>query len=195
MICPILFRGGMYGDLLIGMLDQRSLISKIYWKKDYGHSRCGDKYIKYTRTYLKKFFKYTDKKKIRYYESLKKLRHPVYFLTHDTDFSLNYKQETIQIICSDFTLFDHFAERFYNLHRKSVIDESKKMITDKDNFGKNFIEIYKNSLISWQNTFKFNQQFDIKNIMNKKMFLEDLSVFFKLKNLTWAEYIYTNHFK
>jgi len=194
MIYPILFRGGMFGDLLIGMLDQRSLISKTYWGKEYRHSRCADKYIKYTRTYLKKFFKYTDKERIRYYELFKKIKDPVYFLTHDTDFSMKYyKEETIQIVCSDITLFNYFAERFYKLHKQHVINETKQIIKNTDNF----IEDYKKSLILWQKSFIFPRQFDIKNIMNKFLFLKDLQYFFSMnkENLKWAEYIYTKHFE
>jgi len=194
MIYPILFRGGMFGDLLIGMLDQRSLISKTYWEKEYGHSRSSDMYIKYTRTYHKKFFQYTDKQKNRYYELFKKIRNPVYFLTHDTDFSIKYyKEETIQIVCSDIKLFNYFAERFNLLHKKHVIDETKKIIKNANNF----VEDYEKSLISWQENFIFPKQFDIKNIMNKSLFLKDLQKFFLIddENLKWAEHIYTKHFQ
>jgi len=191
MIYPILFRGGMHGDLLIGMLDKKSLISTTHWQKDYGHSRCADKYIKYSRTYLKKYFKYTTEQKLKYYNSFKKTTHPVYFLTHDTDFSINYyKEETIQIICSDSTLIDYFAKRFYTLHKERVIKETKKIITNTGNF----VEDYKNSLILWQECFNFPNQFDIKNIMNKSLFLKDLKKIFKLESLEWAEHIYTTHF-
>ena len=63
MINPILFRGGMYGDLLLGMIDPTALINTKKFTLEYKHSRCADKYIKYTRTFMKKFFMYTVKQK------------------------------------------------------------------------------------------------------------------------------------
>jgi len=189
MIKPILFRGGMCGDLILGMLDQTALLSTTHWQKSYGHSTCGGKSIKYTRTFLKKFFQYTDQQKTRYYETFKKINQDVYFLTHDTDFSMNYKTETVQIVCSDIELIDHFAKRFHDLHRKQVIDEARKMIQN----NKDFISDYKESVIQWQKVFTFPHQFDIKNIFNKDLFIRDMDNFFRLQNKSWAESIYTRH--
>lgn len=190
MINPILFRGGMYGDLILGILDPSSLIKTNYWRKDYDHSTCAKQYIKYTRTYLKKFFNYTDQQKYRYYNTFNKINKTVYFLTHDTDFSMNYKEQTVQIICSDLTLFNNFAERFERLHRPQVINETKKMIENKNNF----VESYKDSLILWQNAFKFPKQFDIKNIFKKTDFIKDLQECFDNIDVTRASSIYDNHF-
>lgn len=189
MIKPILFRGGMYGDIILGMLDPSALITTNRWQKEYVHSTCAGKYIKYTRTYLKKFHKYTNEQKIRYYKTFDKVGRDVYFLTHDTDFSQHHKEKTMQLICSDRSLMKHFAERFEKLHRTIVIDEAKQFIEQKASFVKD----YEESLNVWQEAFVFPQRFDIKNIFNKKQFLHDLDQCFTGVDLTHAGELYDHH--
>lgn len=189
MIKPILFRGGMYGDLILGMLDPSALITTNRWQKEYVHSTSSGKYIKYTRTYLKKFHKYTHTQKIRYYKTFARAGRNVYFLTHDTDFSQQYRENTTQLICSDRSLMKHFAERFEKLHRKIVIDETKKLIEQK----KSFVEDYEESLNVWQQAFVFPHRFDIKNIFDKKQFLNDLGGYFQGVDLSYAGEMYDKH--
>lgn len=190
MIKPILFRGGMYGDLIIGMLDPRSLITSECWQKEYVHSTCAGKNIKYTRTFMKKFFQYTDLQKKKYYESFERVNSAVYFLTHDTDFSLNYKDITSQIVCSDQSMFEHFAKRFQQLHRPLVIQEAKKMIDSQDDF----VNDYKKSLLQWQEAFVFPRRFDIKNLYNRELFIDDLDRHFGVVDHAYAREIYITHF-
>ena len=189
MIKPILFRGGMYGDIILGMLDPGALISTNRWQKEYAHSTCAGKYIKYTRTYMKKFYKYTIEQKIRYYKTFDRVNRDIYFLTHDTDFSQRYKERTTQVICSDQSLMKHFAERFERLHRKVVIDEAKQFIEQKASF----VQDYEKSLNVWQEAFVFPHRFDIKNIFNKKQFLYDLGQCFTGVNPTYASEMYEYH--
>lgn len=189
MIKPILFRGGMYGDLIIGMVDPSSLINTKYWQKDYTHSSCSKKFIKYTRTFLKKFFQYNDNQKKRYYNAFEKIDKDVYFLTHDTDFSLNYKEKTIQLVCSDLSLLTGFAERFEYLHRKKVVNEAKQYIDNKNDF----VEDYRNSLQLWQEAFIFPNRFDIKNIFQKNKFMNDLKQHFSNLDEAYAGQIYDSH--
>ena len=189
MIKPILFRGGMFGDLILAMVDPTCLIKTNHWQKEYRHSTCAGQNIKYTRTYLKKFFLYNEDQKHRYYRSFESIKHPVYFLTHDTDFSKNYKSETTQLICSDLSMLDHFAQRFEALHRPKVINETKKLIQHSDNFVQDYIK----SLKIWQEVFVFPNRFDIKNIFNKSKFIDDLSIYFNISDTRHAETIYDSH--
>lgn len=189
MIRPILFRGGMFGDLIIGMVDPTCLIKTNHWRKEYVHSTCAGHNIKYTRTYLKKFFLYNDNQKHRYYRSFEIIKKPVCFLTHDTDFSENYKYETTQLVCSDLTMLGHFAKRFEALHRPKVINETKKFIQNTDNFVQDYIK----SIKIWQEAFVFPNRFDIKNIFNKSKFIHDLSNYFTINDPKHAEKIYEAH--
>lgn len=189
MIKPILFRGGMFGDLIIGMVDPSCLLKTSLWQKDYLHSTCAGQNIKYTRTYLKKFFLYNDDQKQRYYRSFENIKHPVYFLTHDTDFSQNYKSETTQLVCSDLTMLDYFAQRFEALHRPKVINETKKLIKNSDDFVQDYIK----SLTIWQEAFVFPNRFDIKNIFDKSKFIDDLVNYFHIADTKHAEAIYDSH--
>ena len=189
MIEPILFRGGMYGDLIIGMLDPTALLETNNWQKEYKHSTCSGKYIKYTRAYLKKFFLYNDTQKHRYYKAFNSIKKPVYFLTHDTDFSQHYKDQTTQLICSDLSLMDHFAERFERLHRPQVIQEAKTLIQN----DKNFVDDYKKSLILWQDAFIFPRRFDIKNIFNQSKFINDLQQHYGDMDTEHARIVYDIH--
>jgi hypothetical protein len=189
MIRPILFRGGMFGDLILGILDPSCLLKTTLWQKEYGHSTCAGQNIKYTRTYLKKFFLYNNDQKHRYYRCLASIKRPVYFLTHDTDFSQHYKSETTQLVCSDLAMLDYFAQRFEKLHRPKVIDETKKLIKNSDDFIQDYIK----SLKLWQEAFVFPNRFDIKNIFDKSKFLDDLNNHFKIADPKHAETIYDCH--
>ena len=83
----------------------------------------------------------------------------------------------------------HFAERFEKLHRKIVIDETKKLIEQK----KSFVEDYEESLNVWQQAFVFPHRFDIKNIFDKKQFLNDLGGYFQGVDLSYAGEMYDKH--
>ena len=189
MIKPILFRGGMFGDLIIGMLDPSCLLTTNLWQKEHSHSTCAGQNIKYTRTYLKKFFLYNDYQKHRYYRSLESIKRPVYFLTHDTDFSQHYKSQTTQLICSDLAMLDYFAHRFEKLHRPRVIHETKKLIKNSSNF----VQDYTKSLKVWQEAFVFPNRFDIKNIFDKSKFIDNLGGYFNIVDTQHAETIYDSH--
>lgn len=190
MIRPILFRGGMYGDLVLGMMDKSCLIGTSHWKKEYVHSTCGGKNIKYTRTYMKKFFEFDNYQKNRYYNAFDKLEKKVFVLTHDTDYSMNFKDITTQIVCSDNSMLKHFAMRFEKLHRPKVIEESKKLIQNNGNF----VEDYTKSLIVWQKAFVFPKRLDIKNIFEKNKFIKDLKSCFGHIDEYHASSVYDKHF-
>ena len=192
MINPILFRGGMHGDLLLGMLDSTALQKNITYEKDYKRNTVGEYHIKYTRTLQKKFFQYTDVQKQKYYERFSTVKNNVWVLTHDTDFSYNYPQTTIQLICSDTDLIKTFARRFYKLHNDNVTKEASLLI--KNNTG-DFIDDYANDIIQWQTYHNFSRRFDIKNIYNQDKFLQDFEQFFHPSDIKRSRNIYQKHFE
>lgn len=192
MLTPILFRGGMYGDLILAMIDPTATIKTNYWQKEYVHSTAGGNYIKYTRTYMKKFFLYSDQQKHRYYKAFEKVKKKVGIATHDTDFSMaHHQQNTIQVVCSDLELMPNFAQRFASLHRPKVIKEAGEMIKA----GDDFITDYKKSLIQWQEVFNFPNRLDIKNIFQKEKFIQDLQQCLSNMDVTYASQVYDNHIK
>tara|TARA_Y100001937_G_scaffold44036_1_gene62057 strand:- start:86 stop:631 length:546 start_codon:yes stop_codon:yes gene_type:complete len=177
MINSILFRGGMYGDLLLGMIDPTALIKTKNFKLEYKHARCADRYIKYTRTFMKKYFRYTDAQKKKYYDRFDK--HDVWTSTHDTDYSYKQYKNTIQIICSDIDLHYDFAKRFFS------VNENQSGSVDE----------YAETLKGWQLMHNFPKRFDIKNIHNKTKFIMDIKNFFNVTDTMHMENIYDKHFQ
>ena len=190
MIRPILFRGGMFGDLMLGMLDPSALQKKTIYQKHYRRNSVAGYFIKYTRTQQKKFSNYPQIKKEIYYQRFMKVKRPVYIVTHDTDFSKHYQDQTVQLICSDESLITRFAERFYTLHSDKVSAEARSHLGS--NTG-NFVKDYADDIIRWQNFHKFKHRFDIKNIYNKKTFLDDFDRFFVDADSGWSHKIYSDH--
>lgn len=189
MIHPILFRGGTYGDLLIGMLDPTALLNTNNFTLDYAHSTCADKYIKYTRTLMKKFFNYNEKQKEKYYCRFN--NKDAWVLTHDTEYSTKHRGKTVQLVCSDLNLLPIFSKRFYELHEEHVITEAKTMLENK----LEFVDDYSKSILDWQNFHVFPKRFDIKNIFNRNEFIKDVAEFFKIDNTNYMEKIYDVHFQ
>lgn len=185
MVKTILFRGGMTGDLLLGMLDKSSLepLQNLITIED---STCVDHKINRDRILMKKFFRYDQEEKDLYYKDIVKYNQNIYVLSHDTDYCLEkIPQNTIQLICSDEGKIEKFAERFKSLHRDKVIEEAAKAINGSI---KTFVRDYTDSITLWQNCFKFEHRFDIKNI-GKLEFIDDIEDYFKCDRF-WCEYIY-----
>jgi hypothetical protein len=189
MINPILFRGGMYGDLLLGMIDPTALIDTKKFTLEYKHSRCADKYIKYTRTFMKKFFMYTEEQKEKYYCRFN--THDVWVLTHDTEYSLKHKAKTVQLVCSDLDLLPIFAKRFDQLHAQHVITEAKTMLEN----NLEFVDDYSKSISDWQDVHMFPKRFDIKNIYKRNKFIKDVAEYFQVDNTDHLEKTYDVHFQ
>ena len=181
----ILFRGGMVGDLLLGMIDQSGLepLQNLITIED---STCVDQKINRDRVLMKKFFRYDQEEKDLYYKDMQKLNQNIFVLSHDTDYCLeNKKDSTIQIICSDEYKIEKFAQRFKNIHRRKVVQEAVQAINGSI---ETFVRDYTDSITLWQNHFKFEHRFDIKNIGNS-MFLDDVESYFKCDRI-WCEIIY-----
>ena len=183
----ILFRGGMCGDLILGMINKDYLHT--HGPTEIEDSVCNQYKIKTDRQIMKKFFRYSNKEKEEYFKKFKNT--PEYTLSHDTDFCLTKKENTIQIICSDRSKFTHFAERFEKIHRNIVIEEAKKYI---ENTADTFVENYANSLQQWQDAFKFSETFDIKNI-GKDTFVTDVFNKFQVKDKSWSLQVYDTWLK
>ena len=183
----ILFRGGMCGDLILGMINKDYLHS--HGPTNIEDSVCCQYKIKTDRQIMKKFFRYSNKEKEEYFKKFKNT--PEYTLSHDTDFCLTKKENTIQIICSDNSKITHFAERFEKIHRNIVIEEAKKYI---ENTADTFVENYANSLQQWQDAFKFSETFDIKNI-GKDTFVTDVFNKFQVKDKSWSLQVYDTWLK
>jgi len=192
MLRPILFRGGMFGDLILGMLDPTALQKKSIYQKNYKKNTVGGYHIKYTRTQQKKFSNYTQIKKEIYYSRFMKFERDVYIVTHDTDFSKNYPDQTIQLVCSDQTILTKFAERFHRLHRKQVSDEAKTYL--KEDTG-DFVSDYAQDILRWQDFHKFKHRFDIRNIYNEQQFLQDFDRAFPQADPVWSHQLYKEHFE
>ena len=184
----ILFRGGMYGDLLIGMINKNNLES--HGPTNIEDSVCCQYKIKTDRQIMKKFFRYSNEEKETYFKKFQN-NNIEHTLSHDTDFCLTKKENTIQVICSDKSMFQEYAERFEKVHRELVIEEAKKYI---DNSADTFVENYTNSLQLWQEAFKFPNTFDIKN-MGKSHFVDDVCNKFQVEDKAWSLQIYDTWLK
>jgi len=179
----ILFRGGMCGDLILGMINKDYLHT--HGPTEIEDSVCNQYKIKTDRQIMKKFFRYSNEEKEEYFKKFEN-NDSEYTLSHDTDFCLTKKKNTIQIICSDSSMFQKCATRFEKKHRDIVIEEAKKYI---ENTANTFVENYANSLQQWQDTFKFSNTFDIKNI-GTSQFPDDVFNNFQIKDKTWSLQIY-----
>jgi hypothetical protein len=191
MINPILFRGGMHGDMLLGMLDPTALQKTNIYEKEFKKNSVANYHIKYTRTQQKKFTKYNDLQKQKYYDRFDRLKRDVYIVTHDTDFSKRYEEHTVQLVCSDESLIKVFAQRFHDLHRAKVSEEAKQHL---QNTTGDFVKDYAQDIINWQNHHRFKNRFDIKNIYNEQAFLYDFHRQFPNADPGWSHRIYLDHF-
>ena len=179
----ILFRGGMCGDLILGMINKDYLHT--HGPTEIEDSVCNQYKIKTDRQIMKKFFRYSNEEKEEYFKKFEN-NDSEYTLSHDTDFCLTKKENTIQIISSDSSMFQKCATRFEEKHRDIVIEEAKKYI---ENTADTFVENYANSLKQWQDAFKFSNTFDIKNI-GTSQFPDDVFNNVQIKDKAWSLQIY-----
>jgi hypothetical protein len=185
-VTVLLFRGGMCGDLILGMTDEHALLPP---GSNKGYSTVNNYRIQKDRTVMKKFFNYTTEKKDIYYTrnygSIFRSSSETMVLSHDTDYALLNPDNVIQIICSSKEKVIDFAERFTKIHRQQVLDEARAAINSKGNF----VEDYAENILVWQQAFKFKNQFDICNIGDAD-FLYDVCSYFNVSDTDWANNIY-----
>jgi len=184
----ILFRGGMVGDLVGLMLDKTLGISTDYSDivQDV-HSFTAGYVLDPYRTKLKKYWKYDDNYKNIY---INNIANDSLILSHDTDFSMEHNDITIQLVCDE-GVVPYFALRFYKLHTQTVIGEVYNTIKTEAN--EDFVMAYAKDIIDWQRYYAFPMRFNVSNVMNKQ-FVDTFTQFFhKLGinvDVNWARYIH-----
>lgn len=176
---PILFLGGMCGDLILTLLDRRSVIN---------HTRVNDFVeckTKKSRRLMKSFWRYNQQQKDAYYSKFDQLSQTVYTITHDTEYCSNLKSAT-QIYCSDSDKIYWISQRFRKFNDHEIVER----VCDQQGFDlDNFENQYTDLIVNWQNSFVFENRFDIKNI-NSNRFIRDLTKYFSVENTLWIEKIY-----
>tara|TARA_R110001592_G_scaffold346845_1_gene639681 strand:- start:304 stop:882 length:579 start_codon:yes stop_codon:yes gene_type:complete len=183
----ILFRGGMCGDLILGMIDPNAVKKKTGYNDKITDSTINNYRFKPARYIMKKFHLYDDNYKKSYDQKLK----DIYYLTHDTDFCLNKFNKVIQLISSP-SMHLKFAQRFATIykHRPHVIAEAYSHIKQNSNF----VDDYASSLTEWQRAFKFEQQYDVSDMLEPN-FVEKTLEYFEVDNFDWANQIYNDWIK
>ena len=160
----ILFRGGMCGDLILGMIDKKYVKSVYPFQHIKGRQR------------MKKFFEYSDKEKQEYFENMEG-----YTLSHDTEFCRNVNPDSVvQLFCSDKKMMPVLAERFWTKNDSKDVEHVKSDLTlDKD-------YTLSDDMQAWQDFHVFKHRFDIKNVY-KITFVNDVEKCFGIKDLGWAK--------
>jgi hypothetical protein len=163
----ILFRGGMFGDIILSMLNKK-YVRSVYPLKP----------IK-ERTLMKKFYNFSLEEKYKYLEKM-----DGYTSSHDTDFCKQINQDqVVQIFCSDEKMLPHIADRFWTRNSyESVAHVKEDLKLDKD-------KTLAKDLEAWQSFHVFKNRFDIKNIY-KEHFVYDLEKAFEINDHAWAKTIH-----
>lgn len=184
---PIVYMGGMCGDLLLGMIDPDALYLPRVGKRFYYLATINQYQVRIGRTMQKNFWKYSEERKWRYHEKYNSFDCTMYTLSHDTEFCSKIPS-AIQLYCSDTDRLSMFAERFEYINRERVID-----IVCRDlNLNKeNFVEEYAQCLQNWQNAFVFENRFDISNV-GKDCFVDDVLDYFEVKDEQHARTVYND---
>lgn len=176
---PILFLGGMCGDLVLKLIDQTSVLGSRH------ASNFADYKIKKARRLMKPFWKYSETQKDMYHDRFNKFPQTVYTITHDTDYCKKL-DSVIQIYCSDSDKIHWLSKRFRQFNCHTVVER----VCDQQGFDlDNFENQYTDLIVNWQNSFVFENRFDIKNI-NSDRFICDLTKHFSVEKTTWTEKIY-----
>ena len=163
----ILFRGGMFGDVVLSMLNKK------YVRSIYPLKNVRERYV------MKKFYNFSLEKKYKYVEKM-----DGYTLSHDTDFCKKINEDqVVQIFCSDTKMLTHMADRFWIFNEyESVAHVKKDLQLNKD---KTLAQDFE----AWQTFHVFKNRFDIKNIY-KKNFVDDLQKSFEIHDYNWAKTIH-----
>lgn len=163
----ILFRGGMFGDIILSMLNKK-YVRSVYPLKQVKE-----------RTVMKKFYNFSLKEKYLYLGKM-----DGYTLSHDTDFCRQINEDqVVQIFCSDKEMLSHIADRFWTKNPH----ESVAHVKDDLNLGQE--KTLAQDIESWQSFHIFKNRFDVKNIY-KNCFLDDLESAFEIDDYEWAKTIH-----
>lgn len=162
----ILFRGGMFGDLILCMLN-----------KEYMRSIYPLRQVR-NRVTMKQFYKYSQAEKKMYFEKM-----DGYTLSHDTDFCKQIDPtHVIQLFCSDENLLPKIERRFWLKNERENVKHVETYLKSMDRSLATDIKL-------WQEYNVFKNRFDVKNIY-KDCFLDDLAKTFEINDHRWAKTIY-----
>jgi len=163
----ILFRGGMFGNIILSMLD------KNYVRSIYPLRQQKERYR------MKKFYLFSHQQKMEYFKNM-----DGYTLSHDTDFCRTVDQErVIQLFCSDLSMMEKLASRFWSKNSPEDVAHVKKDLALSETYT------LADDLEAWQNHHVFKNRFDVKNIYDVD-FVDRLEQHFKVKDVKWARSIH-----
>lgn len=164
----ILFRGGMFGDIILSMLD-KNYVRSVYPLKQ-----------KKQRYLMKKFQIYSHQQKMEYFKKM-----DGYTLSHDTDFCKTIDQDqVVQIYCSDLSMMEEIASRFWSRNHHEDVSHVK------DDLELNETYTLADDLTAWQNHHVFKKRFDVKKIYDVD-FASHLEQHFDVRDMDWARCIHS----
>ena len=179
---PILFLGGMCGDIILLMVDSTCTLQSVNVEYTFDN-------IKESRQLMKKYWRYNKEDKDRYYDFYNKKTKNTYSLTHDTDYAKTIPN-TIQLHCSNINRLEWFSKRYKTIYETRNNGIVLKEMCDSMNFTVNkFVEQYANMIKDWQAFHIFDNRFDIAEI-SKDEFLDQVIEYFQIKDKDRARKIY-----
>ena len=184
---PIVYMGGMCGDLLLGMIEPNALYLPRIAKRFYYLATINQYEVRIGRTMQKNFWKYSNERKWKYHEKYNKFNCDMYTLSHDTEFCSNIPN-AIQLYCKDESLLNKFAERFEYINRERVIEI---VCRDLNLSRSNFVREYAECLRNWQSSFVFENRFDVSNVGND-CFVDEVIEYFNVDDKNHARTIYND---
>jgi hypothetical protein len=163
----ILFRGGMFGDIVLSMLN-KEYVRSVYPRK-----------LVRERRLMKKFYNFSTEEKYSYLN-----RMDGYTISHDTEFCKQIDPEqVIQIYCSDEKMIPHIADRFWQKNPSQEVDHVKQDLNLNEHYS------LAEDIKAWQDFHVFKNRFDIKNIYSTR-FINDLQKSFVVDDIAWAKTIH-----
>jgi len=160
----ILFRGGMFGDITLAMLNKKyvkSIYPKLLFKE---------------RRLMKTYWNFSTEEKYSYLDRMNG-----YTISHDTEFCKQIDPEqVIQIFCSDEKMIPHMAERFWQKNISHTVDHVKQDLKLNDDYT------LAKDMKAWQDFHVFKNRFDIKNIYSTR-FINDIQKCFVVDDIAWAK--------
>jgi hypothetical protein len=179
---PILFLGGMCGDIIILMVDPTCAVHSATIEHTFDN-------LKKPRQFMKKYWRYTNAQKDRYYSYYNKVNSLTYSLTHDTDYAKTIP-ETIQLHCSDIDRLEWFSTRYRKIYEDRNNGTVLKDLCKSMNFTVDGFNLqYANMIKDWQAFHIFDNRFDI-SLIGKDEFLDQAIEYFQIKEKDRAQKIY-----
>lgn len=163
----ILFRGGMFGDIILSMLD------KAYVQSVYPLRQVRERFV------MKKFYDFSMEEKKSYLSKM-----DGYTLSHDTDFCKQVDEDhVIQIFCSDKKMLPHIAERFWTQNDYHQVEHVKTDLKLSEQYD------LADDIHGWQEHHVFKHRLDTATIYSQQ-FPAYLDHMLGVKDLDWARTIH-----